>query len=117
MIRALKNSFPKSFYSQIEKRGAQVINGLRETQNALIHAVLCNCIYHLFKPLVRPDELVECVMKHLLSGFKSAKTSEHTCVVTCFRSYKTNQIELQILRKENSSLAKEQIRVETKKKV
>jgi len=43
MITALENSFPKSFYSQIEKRGAQVItDGLRETQNALIHAVLCN---------------------------------------------------------------------------
>ena len=33
------------------------------------------------------------------------------------RSYKTHQIELQILRKEHPSLAKEQIRVETKKKV
>ena len=42
MITSLKNSFPKSFYSQIEKRGAQVINRLRETQNVLIHAVLCN---------------------------------------------------------------------------
>lgn len=42
MITALKNSFPKSFYSQIEKRGAQVINGISETQNVLIHAVLCN---------------------------------------------------------------------------
>ena len=42
MITALKNSFPTSFYSQIEKRGAQVINRLRETQNVLIHAVLCN---------------------------------------------------------------------------
>ena len=42
MITALKNSFPKSFYSRIEKRGAQVINGIRETQNVLIHAVLCN---------------------------------------------------------------------------
>ena len=42
MITALKNSSPTSFYSQIEKRGAQVINRLRETQNVLIHAVLCN---------------------------------------------------------------------------
>ena len=42
MITALEYSFPKSFYSQIEKRSAQVINSLRETQNVLIHAVLCN---------------------------------------------------------------------------
>lgn len=42
MITALKNSFPESFYSQIEKRGAQVMNGISETQNVLIHAVLCN---------------------------------------------------------------------------
>ena len=32
MITALKNSFPKSFYSQIEKRGEQVINGMWDTK-------------------------------------------------------------------------------------